>query len=241
MMPKSFVHLLYGLFLLIALQAYTVAPGAAQTATLEVHNNTRATLSVHTRNIFSNKILSGVLDVPPESAKRLDVPMGKSQVVFIAGKTRRKLAHQREHNFYHSGVHEIEVFSEDFGVAAMFDSPDFDSSTAQVSVGGCADISGVWTQKIQGKDGGCQVSTWILSRSSGDYTAQETSCGHASAAVTYSGGKVTLDWTVSDTCKGTYIWNLNAACTGGTGRLTFDTDSKGGCIGGPFRTSVRRE
>jgi hypothetical protein len=106
------------------------AAAAAQTATLVVHNNTGATVTVFTQNQFDDSVQSGLVTIGPESRAELTVPMGKSLAFFEAIHMVDTPDHVRAHNFSHSGRHELEVFATDFGFSAMFDPPSADTGAA---------------------------------------------------------------------------------------------------------------
>lgn len=106
------------------------AAAAAQTATLVVHNNTGATVTVFTQNQFDDGVRSELVTIGPESRAELTVPMGKSLAFFEAIHMVDTPDHVRAHNFSHSGRHELEVFAADFGFSAMFDAPSADTGVS---------------------------------------------------------------------------------------------------------------
>jgi len=115
--------------------AIFAGPAAAQTATLIIHNNTGATLTVFTQNAFSTGIESAEAVAAPESVVTLKVPMGQSNVWAVARGMADAPSHVRTFNFSHSGRHEIEIFASDFGLTAMFDAPGAETAGPQEAVG----------------------------------------------------------------------------------------------------------
>jgi hypothetical protein len=108
-----------------------------QQATLVIHNNTDATLSVFTQNAYSSSIQSQPVIVAPTSRGQVSVPMGQSVILADAIHMTGTPNASWSYNFHHSGAHELEIFASNFGMSVMFDRP---GSTTPSSSGGALPI-----------------------------------------------------------------------------------------------------
>lgn len=102
----------------------------AQQATLIIHNNTDATLSVFTQNAHSSSIQSQPVVVPPLSRGQATVPMGQSVILAEAINMTGTPDANWSYNFHHSGAHELEIFASNFGMSVMFDAPSSGSAAS---------------------------------------------------------------------------------------------------------------
>lgn len=124
------VHVVFAiLFAAIGLIHWPSSPARAQT--IEVHNNTGATLlvTVYNRGLGANQSDEPLLysiSVPPESIGQMKVPQGDDRVVFETYRMRENHVHIVDMAFGAGQLREVEIFPSDFGLSAMFDKPDAD-------------------------------------------------------------------------------------------------------------------
>ncbi|MGI3186608.1 hypothetical protein [Nioella aestuarii] len=115
----------------ILLATATIAYG--QEATLIVHNNTGATLTIVTQNSHSSGTESQPIVVPPESTGQGRVPMGQSVILAEAIYMNGSPDAAWNYNFHTSGSHELEIFASNFGFSVMFDPPGSGAGAAQAT------------------------------------------------------------------------------------------------------------
>lgn len=84
--------------------------------------------------------------------------------------------------------------------------------------GRCDDISGDWAQSAPPVGS----STWRISRSGSGYYAEESGLGRATGYANFSGRVLSVHWDTPDNqYSGRYTWQLDDACLGGNGQLSF--------------------
>jgi hypothetical protein len=129
-----------------------------QQATLIIHNNTDATLSVFTQNAHSSSIQSQPVVVPPLSRGQATVPMGQSVILAEAINMTGTPDANWSYNFHHSGAHELEIFASNFGMSVMFDQP---GSVAPSPSGGTLPIIAAGSYDCWGGVNLSQAGSWM--------------------------------------------------------------------------------